>query len=306
MLNQKLIEALLSVAQTGSITKSAELLYTSQPALSRLIRDHERRLGVDLFDRRKMPLQLTFAGKRYIDACIRALNIQRSVQDEISEIRRGEIGEVTLGLSTYMSRCISHIVFPKHYSEFPNVKLKLVEKSASYLEDIVLSGGADFAIVYNSSHPDLSYSYITSETLYLLIPPSYARKHGFHLGFNDVQIELEEIRDQPFVLLKQGHGLRVTADTIFAQKHIKPMIRVETDDLSVAHQLVNADIGFSFVVPTYLNFQKFSQSGIFCNLRDFSGNRNIYLCHHSEHHITRPMRSLMVTVSEALKTHYPH
>ena len=61
-MNTKVLKTFLTICRVGSITKAAQLLYISQPALSRQIQDLEEELGCKLFDRSKRQLSLTESG----------------------------------------------------------------------------------------------------------------------------------------------------------------------------------------------------------------------------------------------------
>ena len=58
-------EYFLTIAEVGNLTKAAQILYTTQPALSQYLKRLEKSLGVELFDRSTSPLKLTFTGERY-------------------------------------------------------------------------------------------------------------------------------------------------------------------------------------------------------------------------------------------------
>lgn len=62
-------EYVLAIAKEKNMTQAAKKLYISQPALTVTINKLEERLGVKLFDRTSNPIQLTYAGERYITRC---------------------------------------------------------------------------------------------------------------------------------------------------------------------------------------------------------------------------------------------
>ena len=63
-MNTDIYHYLLTVAKTRNITRAAEMLHISQPALTKAIRRQEKELGVTLFARTTSPLTLTYAGER--------------------------------------------------------------------------------------------------------------------------------------------------------------------------------------------------------------------------------------------------
>ena len=57
-------EFFVAIAEAGSLTRAAEILYVSQPSLSQYLRRLESELGVELFNHRTSPLKLTYTGER--------------------------------------------------------------------------------------------------------------------------------------------------------------------------------------------------------------------------------------------------
>jgi LysR family cyn operon transcriptional activator len=264
----------------------------------------EKEVGAQLFERNRKPIKLTYAGKKYLDGCLKIQAIQTSMREEINDIVDGNIGTITLGLPTYISRCISHVVLPEFRNLYPQVELKLIERSTRYLEDLIIKGVADYAIVYNPTLPDLEYKLIAKEPLYLAMPPLYAIRHGFQKGVNFYHMDLEDIKDYPFILLKKGHGLRIIADSLFESCNLKPNINFETDDIIVAHQLANAGIGFSIIIPTSINIIDSNKCGYLCGIKGFSGTRNIYICYRKDRYVSVTAKSLIELVVNSLSNDY--
>ena len=67
MIDQRFCKYIKTIAQYHSFSKAAQVLYVSQPALSRFVKKVEDELGVTLFDRDTIPLRLTLAGQRYLE-----------------------------------------------------------------------------------------------------------------------------------------------------------------------------------------------------------------------------------------------
>ena len=79
---ERVMEYILTIANTQSVSKAAELLFISQPALSAIVKKEEKRLGVELFNRQFKPLQLTEAGEKYITAAKKIKEIEEKQQNE--------------------------------------------------------------------------------------------------------------------------------------------------------------------------------------------------------------------------------
>ena len=89
----------LKVAELQNMTKAANELYVSQPALSHYIAKVEDELGAVLFDRNTTPLSLTPAGERYVETARMVLALNDRLRQDISDINEQKKGRVILGIS---------------------------------------------------------------------------------------------------------------------------------------------------------------------------------------------------------------
>ena len=96
-MNTKVLKTFLTICRVGSITKAAQLLYISQPALSRQIQDLEEELGCKLFDRSKRQLALTESGFLLQQRAQEILNLDERTKKELRENAGFLSGELRIG-----------------------------------------------------------------------------------------------------------------------------------------------------------------------------------------------------------------
>ncbi|WP_181995657.1 LysR family transcriptional regulator [Clostridium sp. AM58-1XD] len=89
---------IVKVAECQNITKAAKALFVSQPSLSQFISKAEEELGVKIFDRSTNPLTLTYAGRKYIEAARKILDINDNVKKELQDIAGYQKGLINLGI----------------------------------------------------------------------------------------------------------------------------------------------------------------------------------------------------------------
>lgn len=80
MIDQRFCKYIKTIAQYHSFSKAAQVLYVSQPALSRFVKKVEDELGVTLFDRDTIPLRLTLAGQRYLEYVEQFQGLERNMR----------------------------------------------------------------------------------------------------------------------------------------------------------------------------------------------------------------------------------
>ena len=146
-INNKNMEYVAAVAQYDSITAAAESLYISQPALSRFISNLEKRIGVTLFQRVGNRFLLTYEGERFLYHAKRIMEIEQELQNELSDINKQKQGRLRLALPVLRSPNILPRILPPFSRQYPNVDIIITELHSGFLENMLLDGDVDFAIL---------------------------------------------------------------------------------------------------------------------------------------------------------------
>lgn len=301
MIHEKQIQYLLMVAQEQNITTAARKLYVSQPALSRMILDLEQQLGTPLFFRERGALRPTPAGEVYLQGCREVLAIDRSVKREISDLSGGLRGKITLAVTSLTEEFLLPHILGAFDAAYPNVQLDLMEERMQNMSGLVRDGKADLALVRTQGEPELSYTLVMENPVYLQVPPAYAAAHPeFRPGIQNPAIPPEVLHGQPVILLKKGRGLREGADRLFLQYSITPSTVLETDNLHVAHGLTQLNKGFTFV-PSFAvrDFFHDDASSFYCPLKGYSFVRPLYCCYARHRYLTKAEHFLIQLISDA-------
>ncbi|MFN1834762.1 LysR substrate-binding domain-containing protein [Balneola sp. MJW-20] len=189
------------VAANLSFTKAAELLFISQPAVSKHIQNLENELGVALFDRRGNTIQLTSPGAKLLEYLHKARHLEKMVQSDIDIFRNQQeiTGELKVGSSTTISLYVLPEILSSFHKKFPGIKILLINRNSENIINALQDKNIDLAIV-ESYHKinSLNYSpFIEDE----IIPVCSSRS-----PYADQVIDLEDLRDIPLVLRERGSG----------------------------------------------------------------------------------------------------
>lgn len=303
MINRKQMEALMTVVREGNITRAAKKLYISQPALSQMILGIERELGTALFDRSSIPMKLTYAGEKYLAACNKIHRIYESVTQQISEIHDGSVGRITLGMTFDQSLIMTHRILPRFFAVYPKYDLKLVESPSHQLAEMVLSGQVDLAVLYRPLLSGLTYKPINKETIYLSAPSFYYQNlPQYHTGVNQWALHMHELRNEPFILLKKGHGIRTIADKLFEDSQYSPHILLETESIEVAHQLSIENLGFAFVPSSIIHTDHYqNKKGVYFPIADGVSQREIFVCFREDSYRSPALNTLVQFIEETVQ-----
>lgn len=134
----------LAVAERGSLRAAARHLEVAQPAISRSIRELERELGVDLFERTSQGAVVTEIGRRFILRALAAQNELDRAVDEVNQLRGQIHGSVSVCLSTAAHIALLPDALEPFRKRYRRVQLNLREGLFSDVEIALINGTLDF------------------------------------------------------------------------------------------------------------------------------------------------------------------
>lgn len=236
----------VAVAEEEHMTRAAVRLGIQQPPLSQQIRDLERELGVDLFDRTPRSVKLNSAGSVFLDDARTLLALADEAVTRVRQSARGELGRVAVGYtsSAALHERIPQIIraFSAHY---PRIHLDVQENTTRDLLDAVANHQIDIAFVRSSaSHrPELRTILLCEEPMLVAMPV------GHPLASGSGALPLSMLANESFVLYLSGEGPGVQDVLIPACRKagFKPRVVESVPRLLSAVTMVAAGRGVSIV-----------------------------------------------------------
>lgn len=143
----KELHYLVTLADEGSISRAAERLYMAQSSLSQFLKQYEAELGAVLFVRTAKGLTMTAAGKLFIENARSMLYQYRLVRNELYDMEHLQKGRIVLGISSFRGSCIMPPILKQFNSRYPNVIVNITEANSIALEEKILEGMLDLALV---------------------------------------------------------------------------------------------------------------------------------------------------------------
>lgn len=193
---------LVVLAEEQHFGRTAERCHVSQPSLSVAVRKLEEELGVALFERTKSGVKPTAMGMR-VAAQARALLAGADNIKALADAGKDQLtGELALGSIFTMGPYLLPQLIPHLQKQVPSMPLLVQEDYTDNLRKKLRDGVLDVILVsLPFSEPDVVTQELFEEPLVLVMP-----KH--HPFAHKDQIELDDIRQQPFILMGEGHCLR--------------------------------------------------------------------------------------------------
>ena len=111
-MNFRQLEYVITIYREGTLTKAAEKLFISQPALTQQLQKLEKEIGTQLFDRTTTPLTPTYAGKYYLDIMEKILYENQQALSWLEDIDSLNRGKIVLGISDIRSLQFLPVLLP--------------------------------------------------------------------------------------------------------------------------------------------------------------------------------------------------
>ncbi|MED3497859.1 LysR family transcriptional regulator [Brevibacillus agri] len=234
------IRYVLAVAEERSFSRAANRLHLAQPSLSQQIAKLEKILGVSLFHRLPQHVELTDAGQRFVQVAQTLVDMSEGLEREMRAYAVGESGRLLVGSLPITGAYVLPRVLPTFTKQFPGVELQLMEETSSHLEQLLVRGKIDVSLLTMPiSDPSLAIIPAINEEIFLAVPPQ-------HPLAGKKEVDLADIADQPFILLKEGQGFRTISLRLCEQAGFRPRIVFESTNIQTVQSLVAAGMGLSF------------------------------------------------------------
>ncbi|MGG6265458.1 LysR substrate-binding domain-containing protein [Leptolyngbya sp. AN03gr2] len=261
----------IAVAEELHFSRAADRLCISQPPLSQQIRSLEDELGVRLFERTKRQVQLTEAGKVFLERAYLVLGQLEQAIAITQRIGRGEVGRLAIGFVDSAMYTVLPEILRVFRAQFPAVELQLHELTTAQQIEALHHKQVDIGIVRSAiSEPGLIVECLLPESLVLALPET-------HLLAAHPQVSLSDLAEESFILFpaKMGPVFYEQIIHLCQQAGFRPKVAQEAVQMHTIVGLVAAGLGIA-IVPASL--QNFHRSGvIYRPLQEQIPNTGLYL-----------------------------
>jgi LysR family transcriptional regulator, hydrogen peroxide-inducible genes activator len=230
-----------AVAETLSFTRAAAREQVAQPSLSQQIMKLEEELGVRLFDRLGRAVRLTEPGQLFLRRARVILSELRAAKEEVAEKQSTVSGKICVGVIPTIAPYFLPARIALFSRKYPHSTISVVEDVTVRLLDRLRGGLVDMAVMALPARGhDLECYPLRTERLFAILPKGHAlsRKRS---------LKMKELRDEPFLLLRDDHCFRDTAIEVCKHARILPQVVFESGQFSSILGMVAAGLGISIV-----------------------------------------------------------
>lgn len=241
--NVRQIEAFRAAITLGSMTKAAESLGISQPAVSRLMVDFQEAVGFKLFRRSRGGAEPTDDARRLFELVDKFFVGLEEMNEEVHAIRNLASGSVTIAaMGPYDNGLIPGIV-AGFREKYPDISIRLESQPQDRIGEWVASRRADIGIVsLPIANGTITVRELVKQPALCVVPAGHA------LAAKD-QIRAEDLAGESFVSFPRGAPFRFETDMLFEKKGVERKLLTEATTHEAVCNLVAAGLGVSVVSP---------------------------------------------------------
>ncbi|MBE6707916.1 MAG: LysR family transcriptional regulator [Ruminococcaceae bacterium] len=272
-----------NVAKYKSFTRAAEVMYSSQPNLTRAIKALEKQLGCTLFERTNKGVRLTDDGRELYEHISVAFEHIEAGEKAVSAKHSMDHGVVSIGATEIALRCCLLPILSRYHQTYPGVRIKILNVSTPQALKMIENKLVDIAIV--TTPADIN-SKLTSTKLSLLQEVPVCSKSFDIKG----EITFAELADYPIISLGSGTSTFDFYSEEFLRRgcSFSPDIEAATADQIIP--LVKHGLGIGFIPEEFLESEE--------DIREISLNvpipaREIVLVRKKGHSLPLPAKELV-------------
>ncbi len=249
MVNLELYRVFYTVAKCGSLTRAAEELYISQPAVSQSIKQLESQLGVRLFNRTHRGMELSAQGGKVIFPEVeRALSLLNTAENRVAEMQAMATGVIRIGASDTIFEYFLADKIVEFHEKFPSVKIELV---ADFTPDTIEK--------LKANRCDVAFVNLPTEV------DSTLNLYGNCMRLNDVfivgekykdlanggTVSLSKLKDYPLVLMDKNTAARHSLDNFLGAHGVEFTPSIEVGGWDLMKRLVQRGMGVGVIPREY-------------------------------------------------------
>ncbi len=236
------LEGFVEIARRGSVTRAAEALFVTQPALTARLKSLERQLGTTLFVRTRRGVRLSEAGRTFLPHAQRALESVSEGRRLVGEVARGG-GQLVLGAAPAVSTYVLPAILERFHAAHPEVQLSVQTGHSEHVLELVLREQVQLGLIRALRHPEIESVPLYEDELVLVVHPG----HPFAAR---TEIEVEEIGGEQLILFDRASSYHDVTAAFLREAGVAPRGVMELDNIDATKRMVRQGLGVALIPHT--------------------------------------------------------
>lgn len=298
-MNLKQLRYVLVLAHERSFSQAAESLGISQPSLSQYIKKVEKELGVELFDRTGGDVRVTDAGRVYIDAGRKILDLEKQMERKFEDLSVHQAGSIVVGVSPH--RCVHLMpeIVKRFQKLYPGMHLVIEERAGASLIDDAAHGQFDLCIAnLPVDERVFAHCHMMQEEILLAVNTEtdlFRKLSGEAVAMDDRKypaVDYRKLAGEPLVTLAESQPTQKKLDEICANAGIEVKNAAECRTIETQFAMVRAGIGAALVPSGIAAFSNAERVAYFSFVQPISC-RDIAVVYRKGQYLSKAVKDLI-------------
>lgn len=245
-----------AVAKSGSISRASQMLYISQPAVSKAVIKLEEELGAKLFDRNSRGVSLTFEGKILFEQVQTAFEAINAGEEKIRLINSLGIGHLRIGASATFCKYLLLPFLKGFIKEHPHIKITIESQSTSHTLKLLQEGKIDIALVVRTDNfKNLEFYSLGQFQDIFAATEDYLqnlnlRSESSNLSKEEFEVQL--FKNANIMLLDEENITRLYVNNYFRMNNIEVNQILEVNNMDLLIEFAKISLGVACVIKEFI------------------------------------------------------
>ncbi|WP_028547910.1 LysR family transcriptional regulator [Paenibacillus sp. UNC451MF] len=206
-MNLHALKLFYETAARGGVTKAAEALHISQPAVTAQIRNLEQELGLVLLASQGRGVQLTEAGELLYGYAVKLFALEKEMDVRLNDYRSGQLGKLRIAATYLPANYVLPVIMAAYKQQYEHVDLILTTANSQSVYHKLLHYEAELAFIGGSKEAPIGIvrEELMEDELWFIVPSGHKLANA--------NVELKDMMKEPFILREEGSSTR---DKLFA------------------------------------------------------------------------------------------
>lgn len=295
-INFELYRVFYTVANTKNITKAAEELMISQPAISKSIKNLEEQLGGQLFIRTKRGVILTDEGKEFYNYISRAMEYISNAENKFTDLINLNTGTIKIGVSATLTKEFLIPYLEKFHEKYPKIDIQIVTNLSSELAPKLKNGLIDIIIlnlVDDIIDKDMDIIECKKVQDCFVVNKSYQE-------LLDKEISFSELNNYPLILQSKGANTRTFLDNLTSIHNVTLKPIMELASYSLVVEFAKIGLGIGYVTKDYIKKELNNKELFVLNIKEDIPKRSIGIITSKTHFPSFSAKKLIEIITQKM------
>jgi DNA-binding transcriptional LysR family regulator len=237
------LQAFLEVARLGNVTRAADSLFLTQPALSARLKRLEQEVGATLLLRDYKGARLTEAGRAFLPYAERAVSVMMEAHDVVTDAREGTAGELALATTQTLNTSVLPPVINRFVRANPSVRLSVRTAPSEQIMEMVLSGAVHLGLSRSLQDPQVESVPLYNEEYIFVV--------GAHHPLADAkEMTVADLAGEIIVTLFRSPTFQLYVEALLRRNALPAPGIIDLDNPATGKEMLKEGIGVGLIPRT--------------------------------------------------------